>query len=189
MFGCVSLSPVFARLFENCVRDSKSRPGNRVWVQVPPPVVFSYLVNRISYFVDNLETYKNMKLKSIIVCMLCILLLPVIFVLSWYLYNYFLIGGKTIQIEDVTNKTTITLTTEAHQKQMTTIGIILSGDINGSAAISVYNEVEQVFEIDIEKGKVNINKRGGCYTDKCTVEYEPLSVSSGKLQIKYKFFE
>ena len=25
-------------------RDSKSRPGNRVWVRFPPPAVFSYVL-------------------------------------------------------------------------------------------------------------------------------------------------
>ena len=32
-------------------RDSKSRPGNRVWVRVPPPAVFrrAYFVMRIAF--------------------------------------------------------------------------------------------------------------------------------------------
>ncbi len=86
----------------------------------------------------------------------------------------------TIDVGDVTGKSSITL--ESPSKDVTGITIHVTGDINGHA---------YVFASDWEKkelsGKVDCVIYHDWFTPTCVLQYEPVSVTSGKLRIDYTF--
>jgi len=107
-----------------------------------------------------------------------------------YYGRYYIGFSKIIQITDVTKKKLITLVKDERQGSVFAINILITGHIDGAAMIRRYYEnSEKPFEniYEIKKGRVRLKIGGDWYSDKCLIEYEPIDVTSGKLQIKYKF--
>jgi len=86
----------------------------------------------------------------------------------------------TVNVGDVTNKSSITLATPS--KDVSGITLHITGDINGHAYI---------FASDWEKKELSGKVDCGIYHDwfkpTCVLQYEPVSVTSGKLRIDYTF--
>ena len=86
----------------------------------------------------------------------------------------------TVNVGDVTKKSSITLATPS--KDVTGLTIRVTGDINGHA---------YVFAGDWEKkelsGKVDCVIYHEWSAPTCVLQYEPVSVTSGKLRIDYTF--
>lgn len=86
----------------------------------------------------------------------------------------------TVNVGDVTNKSSITLASPS--KDVTGITIRVTGDINGHA---------YVYARDWEKRELSGRVDCVIYHDwsapTCVLQYEPVSVTSGKLRIDYTF--
>jgi hypothetical protein len=86
----------------------------------------------------------------------------------------------TIDVGDVTNKSSIILNSPS--KDVSGLTLHVTGDINGHA---------YVFASDWEKkelsGKVDCGIYHDWFTPTCVLYYEPVSVTSGKLRIDYTF--
>jgi hypothetical protein len=85
-----------------------------------------------------------------------------------------------VNVGDVTNKSSITLTSPS--KDVIGLTLRVTGDINGHA---------YVYASDWEKkelsGKVDCAIYHEWSTPTCVLQYEPVSVTSGKLRIDYTF--
>ena len=86
----------------------------------------------------------------------------------------------TVFVEDVTNKSSITLTSPS--QKVSGLSLYVTGNIDGRAYISVLDWRKEELS-----GKVNklISCDGRMTT--CVVQYEPISVTSGNLRIDYTF--
>ncbi|HDZ68993.1 MAG TPA: hypothetical protein ENH43_01040 [Phycisphaerales bacterium] len=95
--------------------------------------------------------------------------------------------SRVIGIDDVTQKTTVLLSSEKYQSSVHSIDILIAGHIDGSAIIyQSYEGGERYRTYNIEKGEVGLKIGGDWYDEKCLIEYEPHDVGSGNLKIKYR---
>jgi hypothetical protein len=84
-------------------------------------------------------------------------------------------------VEDVTNKSSITLTSPS--KDVSGLSLHVTGYIDGQAYISVLNWKKEELS-----GKVNKLMSCDGYKPSFVLEYEPISVTSGNLRIDYTFY-
>lgn len=86
----------------------------------------------------------------------------------------------TIDIENVTNKSSIMLTSPS--KGVSGLTLHVTGEINGQAYIFASN-----WEKKELSGKVDWGIYHDWFEPTCVLQYEPVSVTSGKLRIDYTF--
>jgi hypothetical protein len=86
----------------------------------------------------------------------------------------------TIDVGDVTNKSSITLTSPSTGVSGLTIHI--TGEINGQAYVFASN-----WEKKKLSGKVDWRIYHDWFEPTCVLQYEPVSVTSGNLRIDYTF--
>ena len=112
-----------------------------------------------------------------------IIIVVLLFALSLAV-NYFFIWN-TVQIDDVTQKTVITLS--SNNDKVHYIRIIITGNIDGNAVLQLSDEEGNSYKYEIKQGKVHLPIGSDWYHDKCLIKYEPIGVKSGKLKIRYRF--
>jgi len=98
-------------------------------------------------------------------------------------------SSKVTQIEDVTQRTTVLLSSEGDPNDIYGIIVNINGYIDGSAIIRQSYEGQGTYTHDIKQGKVRLKIGGDWYDSKCLIEYKPVNVSSGNLNIRYKFYD
>jgi hypothetical protein len=130
------------------------------------------------------------KLWIISIVFLCIILIALLLITIHGSVQYcnFMIHSEVIEIDDVTRKTTILLTSESDPNQILGIIIMITGYIDGTAIIRQSWEEQGIQTYDIRRGKVSLKIGGDWYDSKCLIEYKPANVSSGRLKIRYKFY-
>ena len=96
------------------------------------------------------------------------------------------IGGRTHDVADVTKPETIVLKKNAGQGAIYSFSVIGSGEIHGSAEISLILNGGP-YKTEKLSGKVDFHWGGDWYTDQAEVRYTPTSVTSGSLKLKYEF--
>ena len=96
---------------------------------------------------------------------------------------------KTNEIEDVTQKTTILLSSQFHQKEyIHNISIFVTGHLDGAAIIHrCIGDGSKFTTYYIRGGDICLKIWGEWYSNECLIKYEPLDVVSGTLKIKYSF--
>ena len=113
-----------------------------------------------------------------------IVLICTVFCTSFFLFIAF--SGErsqtvTVNIENVTNKSSITLATPS--KGVSGLTIHVTGEINGQAYVFASN-----WEKKELSGKVDWRIYHDWFEPTCVLQYEPVSVTSGNLRIDYTFY-
>lgn len=95
---------------------------------------------------------------------------------------------RVIRIEDVTQKTTVTLLNKNTQGYVCGIVIYITGYIDGPATITITpHKGGEGYKYNITKGRISLKDVNEWYELECFLEYEPTNVQSGFLSIKYYF--
>jgi hypothetical protein len=109
-------------------------------------------------------------------------------VISFFLiitFNWLALGGKVVNINDVTKVQTLALSTTARFPDG--VNIFAQGYLDGSATITKSNLKENLYSYKIEKGNVYKGLSSEWYENDCILKYVPNNVTQGYLQIRYKF--
>ncbi len=96
------------------------------------------------------------------------------------------INTQTYKLSDVTKARTILLGKKKGQGNIYGISIIGEGNIEGKAGISLILH-DGLYKTENLSGRVNFKWECDWYSDTVEIRYNPISVTNGKLRLKYKF--
>jgi hypothetical protein len=114
-------------------------------------------------------------MKKLIICFAIVVLVIV-----------FRIVDRTHNLADVTKPETIILKKKAEQGAIYSNSIIISGEINGNAEISLILNGAP-YKTEKLSGKVEIHWGGDWYADEVEIRYTPTLVTGGSLKLRYDF--
>ena len=104
-----------------------------------------------------------------------------------FLAPYIIVGGRTVNITDVTKEEIIILSAKGTEQNVHGIKIVVIGNIKGEATIYRYYHDGRIYKEYAIKEKVCKFMGGEYYSNTCKLKYKPSNVTSGRLRIKYKF--
>ncbi len=109
---------------------------------------------------------------------------------TWFyqhVYRRVLIGGKTMVMEDATQKSIITLRKNFDRGKVKSLRFYISGKIDGKAGVELLHEQSKRLHFSIGPGKVQSPQEIAWEDDAVTLVYSPENVSQGTLSIRYQF--
>ena len=97
--------------------------------------------------------------------------------------------GQTAVIQDVSKSQKIILKARHDKRRTGGMSVVVTGDIDGIATIErSYSSGQRMYGPQkIGPGKVSFHAGGDWYDNQCIVYYEPGTVNSGQLSIRYRF--
>lgn len=124
-----------------------------------------------------------MKKLRVILIVVILSLLPIHCRLSLNSYTH-----EAVAISNVQTKQNFTLQSNPKHKNVWNIHLKITGELNGKAKIYLgYNNGKVMYEFEIPKGKVDMEKYSDWYDKECIVTYEPVDCTEGSIKIEYDF--
>jgi len=90
------------------------------------------------------------------------------------------------KVSNVSQTELIILSKKKEQETISSFEIKINGKIDGKAKIALLLN-DGVYKTENISGNVNIKWGGDWYSDEIQIQYEPQSVNSGDIKLKYSF--
>ncbi len=113
-----------------------------------------------------------------------VLIIPILALLSVSCVKY----DQRLEIKDLQKPRVINLHKKPNQGTICSMGIRVSGMVNGEAQITLMLN-ETPYKTTKMNGTVNFTWGGDWYSNSMELHYQPLKVDSGSLTIEYHFGE
>lgn len=98
-----------------------------------------------------------------------------------------MIGLSTVQLQDVTQRTILTIRQEKDQKNAKSLSLYIFGSLDGTAVLREFHEGEEIRSFNLGPGPFSVKRKDPWPYPKCSLHYEPGEVRSGSVGIRYKF--
>jgi hypothetical protein len=116
-----------------------------------------------------------------------LLLAPLFTIAVWYLCAHYFLSSSAA-VSDVRSAEILVLGQKAGSHTTHAIKVCGSGEIDGEATISLLLNGEP-YKVAKLRGPVNFEWGGDWYCETAEVRYEPANVRSGKVVLRYKFYD
>lgn len=104
-----------------------------------------------------------------------------------FLFPNLLTKAKTVNVQLSGNEQKIILAKNNSQKNIHSISLKISGNVEGKAIIKLGYSDTSFYKIDTLQQQALLSYNGDWYQDSCFVTYQPLTSKAGNLKIQYKF--
>ena len=121
-----------------------------------------------------------MKMKKFIV-------IGILLVAAGVVFAVWALSDASTSVRDVRQAGTLVLGRETGSPYTWALSIRGSGQIDGEATISLLLGEGRPYVVERLSGKVDFEWRRDWYTEAAEVKYDPVSVRSGKLLLRYRF--
>jgi hypothetical protein len=98
-------------------------------------------------------------------------------------------GSSTVRLQDVTQKTILTIRQEKDQKSGRALSLYIFGRLDGTAVLREFYEGKEIRSFNLGPGPLSVKRTDPWPYPKCSLRYEPGDVRSGNVGIRYKFGE
>lgn len=113
-----------------------------------------------------------------------VLVASIFLLASWFAACDF--SNPQVSINDVQKSEEITLQKATNQGNIYALRIHLSGKLDGEAKVALLANAHP-YRVETIHNQVNLIWEGDWYADKAVIRYEPVSVKSGRISIRYRF--
>jgi hypothetical protein len=104
-----------------------------------------------------------------------------------FLFPNLLTKAKNVNVQLSGNEQKIVLTKNNSQKNIHSISLKISGNVEGKAIIKLGYSDTSFYKIDTVQQQALLSYNGDWYQDSCFLTYQPLTSKAGNLKIQYKF--